>query len=243
MDAPQFRLNPALDRDTLSRAFRERARLHIPDFLFPADAELLLAWLEASDRWRLILNQGDRVIEFDRRAQAGLSPDQRARMNAAVFAAAQHGFQYRYETIKAPHADADRSADSTPLNAFARFMSSEEVLALLRHVTGTADISFADAQATAYGRGHFLTSHDDLAPKQMRRVAYVFNLTKQWSVEWGGLLTFHDDSSKTVQSMVPAFNALNLFTVPQPHSVSFVTPFAARRRYSVTGWLRAGTPP
>ena len=243
MVAHRFRLNPALDRDTLADAFRESRRLHIPQFLAPDDAGRLLAALEASDAWKLIMNQGDRVVELDRRAQAGLKPEERARMTAAVFEGARHGFQYWYETIKVPHADAARAADPTILNAFARFLSCAEVIAFLREVTGDADISFADAQATAYGPRHFLTTHDDLAPKQKRRVAYVFNLTKDWPVEWGGLLTFQDGASKTVEALVPAFNALNLFTVPQAHSVSFVAPFAARRRYSVTGWLRAGTPP
>jgi Rps23 Pro-64 3,4-dihydroxylase Tpa1-like proline 4-hydroxylase len=243
MAPPQFRLNPALDADELARAFSERGRLHIPDFLVPADAEQLLAALEASVAWNLIVNQGEKVVEFNRSAQASLSPEQAMRMNAVVYAGAQRGFQYRYETIKAPHADADRAADPTALNSFARFMSSEAVISFLRRVTGTSDITFADAQATAYSPGHFLTSHDDLAPKQKRQVAYVFNLTKEWRVEWGGLLTFHDGNSKVAEALIPAFNALNLFAVPQLHSVSFVAPFAARRRYSVTGWLRAGTPP
>ena len=152
MDAPQFRLNPALDRDRLARAYGEQDRLHIPDFLEAGDAEHLLAALQASADWKLILNQGDRIVELDRRMQAGLSPEQKMRMNAAVLGAAQHGFQYRYETIKAPHADADRSANPTPLNAFARFMSSEEVLAFVRHVTGAADITFADADPTSTTR-------------------------------------------------------------------------------------------
>ena len=243
MDLPRFRLNPALDQDRLARVFREHSRIHVPDFLVPDGAEQLLASLEASDAWKLIVNQGDKVFEYDRRTQAAFTPERRAQMTAAVYAAAQHGFQYRYETIKAPHADADRAADPTALNAFARFLSSDEALSFVRGVTGAADVTFADAQATAYGPGHFLTTHDDLAPKQKRRVAYVFNLTKQWNVEWGGLLTFHDDISKIAVSLIPAFNALNLFAVPQLHSVGFVAPFAARRRYSVTGWLRAGTPP
>ena len=243
MAAPLYRLSPALDQDRLGRAFRERGRLHIPEFLEPAGAERLLASLEASEAWKLIMNQGESVFEYDRQALDALTPEKKAQMTAAVFGAARHGFQYCYETIKAPHANADRAADSTHLNAFARFLSSEEVLSFLRAVTGAADISFADAQATAYGPRHFLTTHDDMAPKQKRRIAYVFNLTKQWQADWGGLLTFHDGTSNLVEAMVPAFNALNLFSVPQPHSVSFVVPFAPRRRLSVTGWLRGGTPP
>ena len=243
MAASQFRLNPALDVARLTRDFGESGRLHIPDFLLPEDAEQLLTVLEASDAWKLIMNQGDKVVELDREAQSRLTAGDMARIAASVFDGARHGFQYWYETIKAPHADAERAADPTPLTAFARFLSSAEVLSFLRTVTGEMEISFADAQATAYGPRHFLTTHDDLAPRQQRRAAYVFNLTKDWPIEWGGLLTFGGNGGSIVEAMVPAFNAFNLFAVPQPHSVSFVAPFAKRRRYSVTGWLRAGTPP
>ena len=235
-----FRLNAALDREALGRVFRTRRRLHIPDFLEPAGAEALLKALEGSADWKLLVNQGKKVIELNR---SSLTTQARAKMSAAVYAGAQRGFQFRFESIKAPHADADRIANPTAVNEFARFMSSDEVVGFLRYVTGETGISFADAQATAYGPGDFLTTHDDHAPNQKRLVAYVFGLTKEWPVEWGGLLTFHDDISKIAVSLIPAFNALNLFSVPQPHSVSFVTPFAARRRYSVTGWLRGGVAP
>ena len=51
-------------------------------------------------------------------------------------------------------------------------------IAFLRGVTGAADITFADAQATVYGPGHFLTPMMISPPKQQRRVAYVLNLTQ-----------------------------------------------------------------
>ena len=243
MAYPRYRLHSALDRDRLAEEFGKNRRLHIPNFLEPEGAERLLAALVASDAWRLIVNQGTKVTEFDRTMQAAMPPEQRAAIIAGVFAGAKQGFQYWYETIKAPHTNAARLADPTPLNAFACFLSSIEVIDFLRSVTGAEDITFADAQATAYGPRHFLTAHDDLSEKQKRRVAYVFNLSKGWRVDWGGLLAFHEGGAKVIEAMVPSFNALNLFAVPQSHSVTFVAPFAPRRRYSVTGWLRAGTPP
>jgi Rps23 Pro-64 3,4-dihydroxylase Tpa1-like proline 4-hydroxylase len=243
MSSVRFRLNPALDPDKLAGAFRERGRLHIPDFLTVADAEQLLASLEESDAWTLVMNQGDKLLELDRRLQADISPQKQAQVDEAVYAAAQRGFQFRYENIRVPHSDAERAAEPSALNSFARFLSNEKTLSILRRITGAADISFADARATSYGPGHFLTTHDDDAPDQSRRVAYVFNLTKQWNVDWGGLLTFHDHGSMIAESFIPAFNALNLFTVPRTHCVGLVSPFAARRRYAVTGWLRGGPRP
>jgi SM-20-related protein len=68
-------------------------------------------------------------------------------------------------------------------------------------------------------------------------VAYVFSFTKNWKIDWGGLLQFHDDENcKIIDSYVPAFNALTIFRVPQWHSVSYVTPFAMGPRYAVAGW-------
>ncbi len=40
-------------------------------------------------------------------------------------------------------------------------------------------------QATGYGPGHFLTAHNDFDPEKDRKVAFVFNFTKDWKAEWG----------------------------------------------------------
>ena len=42
--------------------------------------------------------------------------------------------------------------------------------------------------------------------------------------------------------MSPGFNTLDVFAVPQLHSVSRVAPEAAYRRYAITGWLRSRPP-
>jgi Rps23 Pro-64 3,4-dihydroxylase Tpa1-like proline 4-hydroxylase len=122
-------------------------------------------------------------------------------------------------------------------------MSSGDVRDFLRVVTGAEDIQYADAQATAYSPGDFLTGHDDAVTGKSRRAAYVFGLTPMWRLEWGGLLLFHGSDGNVERGLVPAFNSLNLFAVPRMHSVSEVTRAAAYRRYSITGWLRAETQP
>ncbi len=243
MQEALFQINPALDPDALAAEYRRAGRIHIPHFLGAEGAERLLAFLKGSGDWKLVINQGEKLFELGRATQAGLTPEQKEQLDQGVYAGARKGFQFRYETLRVPDADAERAADPSLLNLFARFLSSEPALAFLRAVTGAAEVAFADAQATAYGPGHFLTAHDDDVAGKNRRAAYVFNLTKDWSVDWGGLLTFHEAGRSVAEAYVPAFNALNLLAVPQPHNVGFVTPFAARRRYSITGWLRAGPKP
>ncbi|MEP9401029.1 2OG-Fe(II) oxygenase family protein [Sphingomonas silueang] len=237
-----FALPPALDLTALAAAYRRDGRVVI-DGLLPADAAVALAaHLRTRGDWRKLVLSGTQVAEFDRAGWAAIPPDRAEALNLAVYAAARAGFQFRFDSIRVSDARADRAADPTPLGAFARWMSSDAVLAMLRTITGAADVAYADAQATAYAPGDFLTAHDDAVAGKHRRAAYVFGLTPDWRPEWGGLLLFHRDGGR-LDAIAPGFNRLTLFRVPQEHSVSEVTRAAPARRYSVTGWLRAGMQP
>lgn len=239
MTAALYCLNPALDADAIAREFGRTGRVHIEDFLARGCAERLHRFLRTSEEWRLIVNQDEKVFDLDREAQAALAAEARAKLEQAVHASARYGFQFMFESIRAPDEESLRRARANALNEFADFLSSQPALAFFRHVTGRLAIDFADAQATAYGPGHFLTAHDDLVPGKNRQAAYVFGLCPAWSADWGGLLLFHRADGHVAEAYVPRFNSLNLFAVPQSHSVSIVAPFAAARRYSVTGWLRS----
>lgn len=234
-----FALNPDLDVEALARRFAIGRRLSIPDFLAGDAAMTLHRHLRAREDWRQVLNSGEKLFELDRATRAAMSPEQGQQLDAAVFKGAREGFQYRYETIRVPDDGAARRAIDDPINAFAAWLSEGETRYILRHITGADDVAFADAQATAYAPGDFLTGHDDDFAGKSRRAAYVFGLTPVWRIEWGGLLLFHDQEGRAVQGLPPMFNTLNLFAVPQLHSVSMVTPAAAHRRYAITGWLRA----
>ena len=231
-------LNPNLDPEEMAHRFARDGRVQIEELIDDAAAEILADNLRIRNDWRLVINQGDKLFELDRDAQVALSPDARAKLDDAVFAAARYDFQYRYESIRVPDGDAERAVVDDPLSRFASFLSSAPVLCFLRQVTGQTGMQFADAQATAYGPGHFLTAHDDAVAGKNRLAAYVYSLTPAWRIDWGGMLLFHGAGGNVDGGLTPSFNTLNLFNVPQPHSVSLVTPAAASRRYSVTGWLR-----
>ncbi len=129
------------------------------------------------------------------------------------------------------------------LMAFYEFLNSTPFLDFMRAATGVSDIAFADAQATAYGPGDFLTCHDDDVVGKNRRVAYVFSFTPQWRADWGGLLAFPDQYGHLHEAFAPAYNALNLLRVPITHAVTQVASFAGAVRYSITGWLRCAATP
>ena len=235
---PPFRLNPALEVEQLRASFAERGRVQVADFLAPEGAAALLGELRARRDWRQVVNSGGNVYDLDRATRALMSPNDAAALDEAVYAGARTGFQHRYESIRVPDGEEQRLASADPLAAFASFMSTGEARRFLRLVTGSEEIDFADAQATAYAPGDFLTGHDDAVDGKGRVAAYVLSLTAGWRVEWGGILLFHDDHGLSIDGFVPRFNTLNLFAVPQVHSVSIVSRAAPCRRYSVTGWLR-----
>lgn len=236
MSGDAFALADAGGAAALAASFRANRRLRILPFLTDLSAAWLHAELAASAAWRLVLNGGDKTFEIDRTGQAALDPAQRAQIDAAVIEAARHGFQYRYESIRVADDPAERGGSA--LERFADFLNSPEAIAWFRDVTGIADIDYADAQATNYGPGHFLTEHDDDVSGKNRRAAYVLSLTPAWRIDWGGLLLFHD-ADDAVAGFAPGFNAITLFAVPQRHSVSPVAPSAGVPRLSVTGWLRS----
>jgi Rps23 Pro-64 3,4-dihydroxylase Tpa1-like proline 4-hydroxylase len=238
MTALKFRLSDRIDWDASKHRFSRRGRVEIDDFLASGQADAVRRHLLARDGWTLVMNAGAKVYEMTREAHGDMNAAQRAELDRLIVNAGREGFQYRYETLRVP--DDDRIANpSDLLTGFVAFMSSPEVLERLGYILGHDSAGFADGQATSYGEGHFLTRHDDEAAGKHRRAAYVFSLTPAWRPEWGGLLMFHGDDGHVEEAFGPRMGALRLFSVPQPHSVSYVTPFAPEPRLSITGWLRA----
>jgi SM-20-related protein len=236
---PPFQINPDLDLDELSAAYAKDGRVRIFGLLSEG-AIPLYECLDARPDWIHLINTDDAVLELD--------PAGRARLSAAEWRAiadrahhrARTGFQYRYQGLRVP--DEDEIVEDDLLRAFARFMQGDPMIDLLKRVTGHEGLAFTDGQATAYGPGDFLTGHDDDVSGKARTAAYVFGLTPGWRLEWGGLLLFHGPHDRTAAGLAPRFNTLDLFKVPQMHSVSEVTGAAPHRRYAITGWLRAGRP-
>jgi Rps23 Pro-64 3,4-dihydroxylase Tpa1-like proline 4-hydroxylase len=234
-----FGLAEGMDREKLRAGYQRSGHVRIGPFLTDAAARALSRHLAArAEDWHIILNSQEKVFEIDQSTALSMNAAQWAALDRAVQNAARHGFQFRYSAIRVPD-DAEARAQSPHLlDAFAAFMSGPAVLDLIRFITGRDAIAFADAQATRYAGGDFLTAHDDGVAGKHRHAAYVLGLTEGWRTEWGGLLLFHQPDG-SLSGMAPAFSSLDLFRVPQLHSVSHVTPSARGARTSVTGWFRA----
>jgi SM-20-related protein len=235
-----FALDPGIDAHALRRAYATDGRIQIAPFLAPGQTERLRDHLAGRGDWRLVLRAAAApVTELD---PAAMTQAHRQAVEKLAAPGPGKALHYIYERIRRIDPAAGGAAEDSPLGEFARFLSSAPVIDLLRTITGEAEIGFAQAQATRYAAGHFLTVHNDKEEEGGRIAAYVFGMTDSWRPDWGGLLLFHDDEGDVVRGLVPRLNALNVFRVPLKHSVSLVAPFAPAPRYSVTGWFRPAPP-
>lgn len=233
-----FQLNSNLDLHAIEQEYAANGRVRINDLLNEEAVDDLYHYLNDRTDWWHMMTTDVGLIELSRPERARMSKKRLAALDREGHALAQLGFQYRYEGLRVPDPSNTADAAIDLLADFARLMSSNPMLQMLRTVTGATELVFTDGHATAFGPGDFLTGHDDDVPGKDRLAAYVFGLTPQWRPEWGGLLLFHGTRDATAFALEPRFNTLDLFAVPQRHSVSMVTPAARDRRYAVTGWLR-----
>ncbi len=229
-------LNSALDRDAIARDFIRDRRVHIPSVLTEESAARVHRCLAQETDFSLLCRTGDDQAQAWR--VANLTPQKEAELMNAAYAGAGRGFHYLYDGhVLSRDGEAYREPTHY-LSAITAFLNSAPLLDFARRVAGNAAIAFADAQATRYRPGHFLNQHDD-GNDTGRIAAYVLNMTPDWRWDWGGALLFSDRPGHVSEGYLPAFNALNIFTVPQDHMVGFVSPFAGAHRYSITGWFRS----
>jgi Rps23 Pro-64 3,4-dihydroxylase Tpa1-like proline 4-hydroxylase len=236
-------INPALDRDALALAFQQTGRVQARHFLTQDSADRIADSLTGQKRWNLVYRAAGKHVDSDVAAVQKWPQSQRRKLDRIIYDEASLGFQYRYATIPLYDIYHGQQMPGHFFNAIFRFLNSNPFIEIATEISGDEQIRFADAQATRYEVGDFLTSHDDEVAGKNRRVAYVLGLTRDWRPDWGGALSFVDQHQRIEESCVPSFNTLTLFRVPMLHLVGVIAPFARASRYSITGWLRSGDDP
>lgn len=236
-------LNPALDPAAEAARFAAGGRIHIRNILTRDAANRIHRSLASEGEWaRSTIHQGqprDFALEYLEALAAPAAAERRADLEDR----ARRGFQYEFDNFRLSMAMLAGARSGWTYESVFDLVNGPDFLGFVRKVTGDDRIVFADAQATRYRAGHFLTSHDDDQPGMDRLYAYVLNFTPVWRPDWGGLLAFIDEDGNIEQAFKPTFNALNIFRVPTQHTVTEVASFVDADRLSITGWLRSSADP
>lgn len=234
-DAPDHGplLHGGFDAARLAPAYAMDQRLRIENALDPALAEHVADMLERQTTFATVITRngvGDVIMPA---ALAAMAPPAQAALVRQLHADAARGIGYHYQGHMI------RDTKHAGLNAFLRALNAPATLKTIAELTGRSDIRYADGQATRLVGGHYLTRHLDNPAGESRRLAYVFGFTRRWHPDWGGLLQFYTPDGTPRDAYAPGFNVLSIFDVRHVHAVTYVAPFAAAPRLSITGWFRA----
>jgi len=232
-------LNPSLDAGALARAYAARKRLQVRDVLTAETAERIHQCLVSETPWLIGFREGERDVLMPEADLNALGEEKLLAMQNRVLAQAANDFQFIYSSYPLMDEGLKAKFPSLFLYRVVEFLNSPAMLGFVKAVTGVGGLVRTDAQATWYRRQNFLTLHNDFDPADGgKRIAYVLSFCRDWRPDWGGILQFYDQHNNIEEGFLPRFNALSLFTTPQNHAVSFVTPFCGQKRLAVTGWFR-----
>lgn len=238
---PLLKVNPDVDRARFAKAFATTGRIQVPDVLVPESAAALRDILAKQTPWLTTWCAGSGGANYilpDRLAT--MDPNEAASIEQAILDSGRKGeFSYLYMSYPLDVAFANKWHPGAIQEQVRDELRGDEFASLLRDITGKSEIVGADGYLTLFAPGHFLSLHSDEGSKWRRVVAFVLNLTfTEWKPDFGGYLTFYDDEGNVEGGFMPRFNSLNVFAVPQAHSVTKVAPFAPMARAAISGWAR-----
>jgi SM-20-related protein len=232
-------INPSLDLAAHAAAYARDGVVRVDQVLTPATAEAVARVLEDRTPWRLTVSnpEGLKPHLYDAARIEAEGAEAVAATVAQAHTLARDGFAYLYLSYPMLAAYLDGWDPGHPIHRVLELINSAPFLNMLRAITGRPDVIKADAQATLYRPGDFLSLHDD-GQGEGRIAAYTLGFTRGWRPDWGGQLLFHDSAGEIERGLAPAFNSLTLFRTPRPHSVASVAPYAGAPRLSIVGWAR-----
>ena len=234
-----LRLNPALDLGRYAEIYARRGIVQIPGLFETPVADGLERLLAGPLPWRLLMtDQNDKPIHFSAAEAQAAGREKIDSLIKDAFARARQNRGYFYNTYPMIEGYLRGWDPGHPIHRVTEFINSPEFLGLGRRVTGVAGITKADAHATAYHPGHYLTRHLDYGDDHERRAAYVLGFSRNWQPDWGGLLLFLSERQDVTEGYLPRFNVLTIFDIKYLHTVTQVSSFAGGVRRSITGWFR-----
>jgi Rps23 Pro-64 3,4-dihydroxylase Tpa1-like proline 4-hydroxylase len=150
----------------------------------------------------------------------------------------ENAFNYQHHNIY------DRSLHCTTLSECEDMFTSENSKRLIEKWSGQTCWGPTSFSASWYRPGDHSTPHNDFSAEHpartdssktiMRKVAYVWHLTRDWQPHWGGAFYW----SPQCKYLPPSFNTLLLFVVGEKsdHCVTPVSPVATSKRLTINGW-------
>ena len=240
----RFAFNPDLDLEALSECWEPGGRLHVPNILTLETADLLEEALATETDWIRSVTMRSGTFHVPLKGNEPQTETHRKWL-ARALVDGEAPDKRPPSAERAPGPRTQLAGECLDLGAHqlvqgvlvARLLpAGEERPGPRVGVTQAADTQRIYCQASRFVNGQVLTEHTDHGGGK-RLVAHVFNLTRTWNPDWGGLLLFYDEQGHVSRGFTPGFNCLNLFRTPQSHAVTQIAPYAPHPRLAISGWL------
>ena len=229
-------INKNLDIAHYQNLLTLNSRVQIPDFLNPDIANSLRLCLLNDTPWDLTFFEGGKGNKLTPKDIAEMSDQDISEKINGIINCSPTEYQFLYDSYMIVTAYLEGRNQGHLLHQFLEAINSPTFLDVMKRLTSDPSLLKLDSQGTRYAKGHFLKEHIDADSNEGRRFAYVLNLSKNWKPDWGGLLHFNNEDI-VIDTLMPKFNSMSIFEVPQKHFVSSVTGFAGEHRISLTGWM------
>ena len=164
-------INQKIDLSSAATTLGNRGQVQIHDFASEESAETLHGWLQRHNDWYLSYKEGPDNFETSDAEFAVLTLEQKHRFTAGLYRRAHSGFQYLFKRYSISQAVSSGENQGHPIHAVRHWVTGEDFLGVMRHVTRRDHIRTSDSYASLYGPGHFLTRHDDRHPTHQRIAA------------------------------------------------------------------------
>ncbi|MEM9839009.1 MAG: 2OG-Fe(II) oxygenase family protein [Pseudomonadota bacterium] len=219
-----------LGDDAVRSAFVEDRRARVSDAIPQVAASGWASELSQRQDWLMTMGVKGQTARVSPATLNSYPAEQRQQLERDLHSEASAGRGFFYDSIPVE--------EGTPgfLGDIYAVLSGPSVLAAMSKLCGS-ELTAVSAQATRYRPGQWLTRHRDDPQGESRQIAYVLSLTAGWHPDWGGLLQFFEDDGTPKDAWSPGLGSLSLFDVRHVHSVTYVAPYAAAPRLSVTGWF------
>ncbi|MDH3984501.1 MAG: hypothetical protein OEV02_09920, partial [Gammaproteobacteria bacterium] len=131
-----FRFSQAIDPDEVHKAFAEHGFAHISGVLPPENAQRIHKGLLEQTPWNLVFNQDSKHFDMSEEQLRTLQKQDLNRLQQAIFAQAEQGFQYSYHNYPIHDAVKAGQNEGHILHTLYEWLNSDEFLQFARVATG-----------------------------------------------------------------------------------------------------------
>jgi Rps23 Pro-64 3,4-dihydroxylase Tpa1-like proline 4-hydroxylase len=232
-------INENLDPKEIKKDFSPKGRVHIKNFFGDKIAERIYTCLATKTPWQFTYNDGNDVHYLTPNDLKKMIGRRHSELSTNIYNRAKDQFQFAQQDYPLTVSFEKQTHPDIYLYKVHEFLNSKAFLSFAEKVTGVKKISKAETQAVFFTREQFYCQNDGTNGNDNNKVGFHLGFSKEWRPDWGGYHNFFNEDGNIELGLMPDFNTLTLFKLPQIQSISHIPPYAGTPKFGIHGYLQA----